>query len=70
MMITGKELGLHMKDHSAPLVELLQKHISLNLSRAKCLGLFIISMLNSRTVQLVRWIQLLSLIFQYPKMIK
>ncbi|WP_337969210.1 transposase [Rickettsia tamurae] len=52
MMITGKELGLHMKDHSAPLVELLQKHISLNLSRAKCLGLFIISMLNSRTVNM------------------
>ncbi len=52
MMIMGKELGLHMKDHSAPLVELLQKHISLNLSRAKCLGLFIISMLNSRTVNM------------------
>lgn len=41
-----------MQDHSASLVELLQQHISLNLSRAKCLGLFIISMLNCRTVNM------------------
>ena len=53
MMIKEKTwFILHMKDHSAPLVELLQRHITLNLSRAKCLGLFIIAMLNSRTVNM------------------
>ena len=41
-----------MTDHSAPLVKLLQEHIALNLSRAKCLGLFIISMLSCRTVNM------------------
>jgi hypothetical protein len=52
MMIKGKTQGLHMQDYSTPLVELLQTHIALNLSRAKCLGLFIISMLNCRTVNM------------------
>jgi hypothetical protein len=39
-----------MTDHPAPLVKLLQEHIALNLSRAKCLGLFIISMLGNMMV--------------------
>nr|WP_316355245.1 transposase [Candidatus Trichorickettsia mobilis] len=52
MIIKSKLMKQHMKDHSVPLVELLQKHISLNLSRAKCLGIFIIAMLNCRTVNM------------------
>ena len=52
MMIDGKILRSHMQDHSAYLITLLQKNIPLNLARAKCLGLFIISMLNCRTVNM------------------
>jgi hypothetical protein len=52
MMLERKILRSYMQEHSAALVALLQKNIPLNLSRAKCLGLFIMSMLNCRTVNM------------------
>lgn len=41
-----------MKDYHAPLAQILQKHITLNLSRTKCLTTFVIAMLQCRSVNL------------------
>ena len=41
-----------MNSHYLPLLGLLQKHISLNLARTKCLALFVTAMLKCRTVNL------------------
>lgn len=41
-----------MNNHHNQLSEMLQKHMTLNLSRIKCLTAFIVSMLQCRTVNL------------------